>query len=264
MLCPTNASVFPLHLGDTLPEETPEHPELQLGWDSESTWLLSSCDSSDTTTVMSSPLAGTLDHGIGRRLVCAKGPRISGVGLTGMASLFLVFGEYLQPSQMTDVLLVAIQALTADDIYDRQMGSNVLDMAMRDPPSWLTDVSALWLDCPAREPCQALFFPPSLTPLSGAPEAISGQQRGMGRAAVSVAAWAMAALQWQHPPHPCPLQVPKIMRSIHINVERIRTEPARHSLVALLLLLTKRCPREAVRSLLKISPTCDRYWPRQP
>ncbi|KAK4805598.1 LOW QUALITY PROTEIN: hypothetical protein QYF61_016448 [Mycteria americana] len=210
---------------DTLPEETPEHPELQLEWDSESTWLLSSCDSSDTTTV---------------------------------------FGEYLQPSQMTDVLLVAIQALTADDIYDRQMGSNVLEMSMRDPPSWLTDVSALWLDCPAREPCQALFFPPSLTLLSGAPEAISGQQRGMGRAAVSVAAWAMAALQWQHPPHPCPLQVPKIMRSIHINVERIRTEPARHSLVALLLLLTKRCPREAVRSLLKISPTCDRYWPRQP
>ncbi|KAK4805597.1 hypothetical protein QYF61_016447 [Mycteria americana] len=177
------------------------------------------------------------------------------------SSTIRVFGEYLQPSQMTDVLLVAIQALTADDIYDRQMGSNVLDMAMRDPPSWLTDVSALWLDCPAREPCQALFFPPSLTPLSGAPEAISGQQRGMGRAAVSVAAWAMAALQWQHPPHPCPLQVPKIMRSIHINVERIRTEPARHSLVALLLLLTKRCPREAVRSLLKISPTCDRYWP---
>ncbi|KAK4805353.1 hypothetical protein QYF61_003438 [Mycteria americana] len=145
------STVQPLQNGDTLPEDTAEHPELQLGWDSESTWFLSSCDSSDTTTV---------------------------------------FGEYLQPSQMTDVLLVAIQALTADDIYDRQMGSNVLDMAMRDPPSWLTDV-------------------------------------------------------------------PKIMRSIHINVERIRTEPARHSLVALLLLLTKRCPREAVRSLLKISPTCD-------
>ena len=164
---------------------------------------------------------------------------------------------------MTDILLVAIEALTADDIYDRQMGSNVLDMAMSDPASWLMDVSALWLDCPAHEPCQALFFPRSLTQLSRAPDAISRQQRGMGRAAVSVAAWEMAALQWQHHPHLCPppLQVPKIMRCIHRNMEYIRTEPARHSLDSLLLLLTKWCPRGAVRSLLKISPACDRYCP---
>ncbi|KAM6225537.1 maestro heat-like repeat-containing protein family member 7 [Spheniscus humboldti] len=151
MLCPTDSSVFPFHVGETLPEENPEHPELQLGWDSESTWLLSSLDSSDMTTV---------------------------------------FGEYLQPSQMTDVLLVGIEALTADDIYDRQLGSNILDMAMRDPASWLTDV-------------------------------------------------------------------PKIVRYLHKNMEHICTEPARQSLDSLLLLLTKRCPREVVRSLLKISPTCD-------
>ncbi|XP_050770338.1 uncharacterized protein LOC127028673 [Gymnogyps californianus] len=91
---------------------------------------------------------------------------------------------------MTDILLVAIEALTADDIYDRQMGSNVLDMAMSDPASWLMDV-------------------------------------------------------------------PKIMRYIHRNMEYIHTEPARHSLDSLLLLLTKWCPRGVVRSLLKISPTCD-------
>lgn len=159
---------------------------------------------------------------------------------------------------------MAIEALTAGDIYDRQMGSNILEMAVRDPASWLTDVSALRLDCPAHEPCQALLFPPSPSQLSGAPEAILRQQRGTGRAAVSVAAWEMAALQWQHCPQPCPLQVPKIVRSIHKNVECVRTEPARHSLDSLLLLLTKWCPREVVRSLLKISPTCDRYWPRQP
>ena len=65
------------------------------------------------------------------------------------------------------------------------------------------------------------------------------------------------------PPSPVsrPLQVPKIMRYIHRNMEYIRTEPARHSLDSLLLLLTKWCPRGVVRSLLKISPTCDRYCP---
>ncbi|KAM6228831.1 uncharacterized protein M6G45_016149 [Spheniscus humboldti] len=51
--------------------------------------------------------------------------------------------------------------------------------------------------------------------------------------------------------------VPKIVRYLHKNMGHIHTEPARRSLDSLLLLLTKRCPREVVRSLLKISPTCD-------
>lgn len=59
----------------------------------------------------------------------------------------------------------------------------------------------------------------------------------------------------------CHIQVPKIMRYIHKNMECVSTEPAQHSLDSLLLLLTERCPREVVRSLLEISPTCDRYWP---
>ncbi|XP_042650022.1 uncharacterized protein LOC122153620 [Tyto alba] len=41
---------------------------------------------------------------------------------------------------MTEVLLVAIEALAADDASDRQMGSSVVDMAVRDPACWLTDV----------------------------------------------------------------------------------------------------------------------------
>ncbi|XP_074665951.1 uncharacterized protein LOC141916925 isoform X2 [Strix aluco] len=129
-----------------LPEEIPE----KWGWDSESTWLLASLDSSDMTTV---------------------------------------FDESLQPSQNTDVL-VAIEALTADDVHDRQMGSDIVDTAMTDPASWLTDV-------------------------------------------------------------------PEVLRCIHTNVEQIRAEPARRSLDSLLLLLTKWRPREVVRSLLVISPTCD-------
>ncbi|CAM9168897.1 unnamed protein product [Bubo scandiacus] len=132
-------------------EMLPEEMPEKPEWDSESIWLLSSLDSSDMTTV---------------------------------------YGEHLQPSQKTVVLLVAIEALTADDVHDRQMGSDVVDMAMGDPTSWLTDV-------------------------------------------------------------------PEILRHIHKNVEQIRAEPARCSLDSLLLQLTKWSPREVVRSLLGISPTCD-------
>ncbi|CAM9150322.1 unnamed protein product [Bubo scandiacus] len=142
--------VQPLQIGETPPEENPEHPELQPGWDSESTLLLSSLDSGDIT---------------------------------------MVFGENFWP-QKTDILLMAIEALTADDVHDMQMGSDIVDMAVRDPASWLVDV-------------------------------------------------------------------PEIMRFIHKNVEHIRTEPARNSLDSLLLQLTKWNPREVVRSLLRISPTCD-------
>ncbi|KAK2514189.1 hypothetical protein Q9966_015872 [Columba livia] len=128
-----------------------EKPELQPEWDAASTWSISSLDSSNMARV---------------------------------------FAENHQPAQMTDILMVAIEALTAQDICDRQMGSRVLDRAMGDPASWLTDV-------------------------------------------------------------------PKLMRYIHKNMECVSTEPARHSLASLLLLLTERCPREVVRSLLEISPTCD-------
>ncbi|KAK2517678.1 hypothetical protein Q9233_012934 [Columba guinea] len=128
-----------------------EKPELQPEWDAVSTWSISSLDSSNMARV---------------------------------------FAENHQPARMTDILTVAIEALTAQDICDRQMGSKVLDRAMGDPASWLTDV-------------------------------------------------------------------PKLMRYIHKNMECVSTEPARHSLASLLLLLTERCPREVVRSLLEISPTCD-------
>ncbi|CAM9516537.1 unnamed protein product, partial [Bubo scandiacus] len=127
-----------------------ENPE-DSGWDPESTWLLSSLH----RTIMT-----------------------------------MAFGEDLQPSQRTDILLVAIEALTADNVHDRQMGSGIVDIAMKAPESWLRDV-------------------------------------------------------------------PKLLRFIHKNVEHICAEPARRSLDSLLLLLTRWSPREVVRTLLDISPTCD-------
>lgn len=81
----------------------------------------------------------------------------------------------------------------------------------------------------------------------------------MDRAAVSEAAEERAALQWQHHPHPCAIQVPNIVRCIYENVEHIHTASARHSLDLLLLLMTEQCPMEVVTSLLKLSPSCDRY-----
>lgn len=57
----------------------------------------------------------------------------------------------------------------------------------------------------------------------------------------------------------CALQVPKIVRCIYENMECIHTVSVRHSLALLLLVMTDQCPREVVTSLLKLSPSCDRY-----
>ena len=78
------------------------------------------------------------------------------------------------------------------------------------------------------------------------------------------AAEEMAALQWQHHPHLCPLQVPKIMTCIHKNLERINMKSAQQSMESLLPLLTDQDPMEVVLSLLKFSPPGNRYWPQKP
>ena len=142
---------------------------------------------------------------------------------------------------------MAIEAMTADDVHDRQMGSDVVDMAVRAPASWMSDVSAPWLDCPSVSRCvkSCSSLLPKLGSL-GHPKPCKGSRQG----------W-----EGQHHPHLCPLQVPKILRCIYKNVEQIRTEPARRSLDSLLLLLIRWSPREVVRTLLDISPACDRYRP---
>lgn len=53
------------------------------------------------------------------------------------------FGNYLQQSERTDIILMVIEALRDSNIYDKQEASSVLDMAIQDPASWLTDVSGL-------------------------------------------------------------------------------------------------------------------------
>ncbi|XP_031985146.1 uncharacterized protein LOC116453612 isoform X2 [Corvus moneduloides] len=50
------------------------------------------------------------------------------------------FGRYLRSSERTDVILEAIGALRDDSILDKEVPSSMLDVAMRDPDSWLMDV----------------------------------------------------------------------------------------------------------------------------
>ncbi|KAK2532146.1 hypothetical protein Q9966_008410 [Columba livia] len=84
----------------------------------------------------------------------------------------------------------------------------------------------------------------------------SGEGRGGQQFQWQLGEWLQQHQGLQHP-HPSHIQVPKLMRYIYKNIEGVSTEPARHSLHSLLLLLTERCSREVVRSLLEISPTCD-------
>lgn len=49
-----------------------------------------------------------------------------------------------------------------DSILDKEVPSSMLDVIIGDPDFWLADVSALGLDCPDLQPCQALFLPPTL------------------------------------------------------------------------------------------------------
>lgn len=53
------------------------------------------------------------------------------------------FRNYLQQSERTDIILKVIEALRDSSIYDKEEASSVLDMAIEDPASWLTDVSGL-------------------------------------------------------------------------------------------------------------------------
>ena len=51
--------------------------------------------------------------------------------------------NYLWPSEKTDIVLTAIEAMRDCSTYDKQVASGVLNMIMREPASWLTDVSSL-------------------------------------------------------------------------------------------------------------------------
>ena len=74
------------------------------------------------------------------------------------------FAAFLRPSERTDIVLVAIEAMRDSSFFDKEAAGKMLDLVMRNPDFWLADVSGLWLDCPTLQPCQALLLPPSLPP----------------------------------------------------------------------------------------------------
>jgi len=58
-------------------------------------------------------------------------------------------------------VLVLIEAMRDSSIFDQEAARNMLEVVKEDPGFWLADVSGLWLRCPALQPWQALFLPPS-------------------------------------------------------------------------------------------------------
>ncbi|KFQ93902.1 Maestro heat-like repeat-containing protein family member 7, partial [Nipponia nippon] len=50
------------------------------------------------------------------------------------------FAEYLRPSERTDIVLVAVEALGDSGIFDKEVARNVLHVVMRHPDFWLADV----------------------------------------------------------------------------------------------------------------------------
>lgn len=71
------------------------------------------------------------------------------------------FGRYLRSAERTGVVLAAIEILGRSSLLDKKGPVEFLEMAMKSPKQWLTDVSGLWLGCPGLEPCQV---PASLPP----------------------------------------------------------------------------------------------------
>jgi len=86
-------------------------------------------------------------------------------------------------------VLVVIEAMRDSSFFDRKEARNMLEVVMENPDFWLADVSGLWLCCPALQPWQALFLPPSpslppkpgclglLNPPQGSREGWEGQPR---------------------------------------------------------------------------------------
>lgn len=57
------------------------------------------------------------------------------------------------------MVLTAIDAMRDSSICDKQVACSLLYMAMRDPASWLIDVSSLQRDFAAHETFQAFSLP---------------------------------------------------------------------------------------------------------
>ncbi|KAK2511277.1 hypothetical protein Q9966_016674 [Columba livia] len=138
--------------------------------------------------------------------------------------------RYLRTSERTDIVLVFIEAMRDSSIFDKKRATDLLDMVMEFPDFWLADVSGQWMN---------------LKPHEGGREEWEGQLR-----------------KWLHsvtaPSSPYLLQLPKIMRCIHKNLDSINTAPARQSVASLLLLMADRRPGKVLTTLLRIAPPGDR------
>lgn len=64
------------------------------------------------------------------------------------------FEKYLRPAERTGVVLAAIEILGRSSPLDKKAPMEFLEVTMKSPRLWLVDVSGLWLDYPALEPCQ--------------------------------------------------------------------------------------------------------------
>ncbi|XP_066840887.1 maestro heat-like repeat-containing protein family member 7 isoform X2 [Anser cygnoides] len=53
------------------------------------------------------------------------------------------FGGYLRPSERTDIILTATEAMRDSSIHDKQGACSLLDAALEDPKYWLTDVPTI-------------------------------------------------------------------------------------------------------------------------
>ncbi|KAK4806336.1 hypothetical protein QYF61_017205 [Mycteria americana] len=73
------------------------------------------------------------------------------------ADFTMEFANYLQPSERTDIVLVAIEAMRDSSIFDKEAARKMLDLVMRNPDFWLADVPKIMkcihknLECINRE-----------------------------------------------------------------------------------------------------------------
>ncbi|KAK4806335.1 hypothetical protein QYF61_017204, partial [Mycteria americana] len=73
------------------------------------------------------------------------------------ADFTMEFANYLQPSERTDIVLVAIEATRDSSIFDKEAARKMLDLVMRNPDFWLADVPKIMkcihenLECINRE-----------------------------------------------------------------------------------------------------------------
>ncbi|KAK2511888.1 hypothetical protein Q9966_016536 [Columba livia] len=81
----------------------------------------------------------------------------------------MLFAEYLQPSEKTDMVLVFIEAMSDSSTFDKEVARNMLDMVKRNCDFWLVDVPKITSSiyktlerintAPARQSVESLIVP---------------------------------------------------------------------------------------------------------